>query len=197
MLYVGRLSEEKGVLELPLIFQALRYAIPDVQIAIAGTGPSEGTLREEMPEAIFLGWLPAERLAQVYAAADVLLFPSRFDTFGCVVLEALSCGLPVVAYPQKGPKDLLEGESAGFLCETSNDLCHKAMMVLRSPSLRRSMRQAALKRASEFSSENILQRLLKDLGLTRPPATDATGSENKRVEDKGIMPPTVAHGGQR
>ena len=73
-------------------------------------------LAARYPEAIFLGKLGGEALAAAYAGADVFAFPSRTDTFGLVVIEALSCGTPVAAYPVPGPGDIVTG-GAGALDE--------------------------------------------------------------------------------
>ena len=94
LLYAGRLSKEKGVLEIPKIYEIVSRRIPDIKVAIAGTGPSVEELQEAMPDATFLGWVPKDQLARVYAAVDMMVFPSGFDTFGNAVLEALSCGHP-------------------------------------------------------------------------------------------------------
>ena len=97
VLFAGRISQEKGVFELPGIFRKARERIPGLKMIIAGTGPSEKDLKSAFPEAEFTGWVDHGKLPEIYYAADLLVFPSRFDTFSCVVLESLSCGLPVIA----------------------------------------------------------------------------------------------------
>ncbi len=66
---------------------------------IVGDGPSLNDLRARFPEVVFVGKQEGETLANTYAAADVFVFPSRTDTFGLVLLEAIASGLPVAAYP--------------------------------------------------------------------------------------------------
>jgi glycosyltransferase involved in cell wall biosynthesis len=83
---------------------------------VVGDGPQLPELRRRFPAAHFAGAKSGEDLARHYAAADVFVFPSRTDTFGLVLLEALASGLPVAAYPVTGPKDVL-GADVGVLDE--------------------------------------------------------------------------------
>jgi glycosyltransferase involved in cell wall biosynthesis len=165
LLFAGRVSEEKGVMELPQLYQRLKARIPDLRIAVAGRGPCEKELKEAIPDGIFLGWVDHAELPKVYSAADILVLPSKFDTFGCVVLEALSCGIPVVAYNTKGPKDIIVHEENGFLVRTKAEMAEVISRLLSDGNLRRSFRKAALKRAEEYSVSRILPRFLDDIGL--------------------------------
>ena len=84
---------------------------------IVGDGPALASLRRNYPQVHFLGLKRGEALARAYAAADVFVFPSRTDTFGNVLLEALASGLPVAAYPVTGPRDIIVDPRAGVLHE--------------------------------------------------------------------------------
>jgi glycosyltransferase involved in cell wall biosynthesis len=75
--------------------------------------------------------LGQEELAEVYASADVFVFPSRTDTFGLVLLEAMACGLPVAAYPVTGPLDVLGDSKAGVMHEDLNIACLRALDIRR------------------------------------------------------------------
>ena len=164
-LYAGRISKEKGVLELPGIARMIRSVIPEVQMVIAGTGPAEEELKKAMPDACYLGWVDRDHLPALYTASDVLLLPSRFDTFSCVVLEALSCGLPVVAYNSKGPRDILKDSVNGYLVETDEEMAGKVVRFFLDPDKQQEMKQAALQRAEEYQAEKIMDRLLQDVGF--------------------------------
>jgi hypothetical protein len=120
-LYVGRVSVEKN------IEAFLRLDLPGTKI-VAGAGPALDTLRRRHPEVRFLGVLPRPELAQLYAGADVFVFPSRTDTFGLVLLEALACGTPVAAFPVQGPIDVVGGADVAVL---DNDLREAALRALR------------------------------------------------------------------
>jgi glycosyltransferase involved in cell wall biosynthesis len=104
-LFVGRVSYEKNIdAFLDLKLQGTRI--------VCGVGPLESTLKARYPDVVWMGVLPRPQLAQVYAAADVFVFPSRNETFGLVMLEAMACGTPVAAYPVDGPLQVL-GDADG------------------------------------------------------------------------------------
>lgn len=100
LMYVGRVSREKNV----EAFLSLKE--PGTKYVV-GDGPAREELQRKYPTAVFLGPLAGEPLAEAFANADVLVFPSRTDTFGLVILEALASGVPVAAYPVPGPRDIL------------------------------------------------------------------------------------------
>ncbi|MGN6271063.1 MAG: glycosyltransferase family 4 protein [Sphingomonas sp.] len=100
LLHVGRVAIEKNI----EAFLEARH--PGTKIVV-GDGPARSALERRYPAAIFMGARFAGELASLYAAADVLVFPSRTDTFGLVMIEALACGTPVAAYPVTGPIDVL------------------------------------------------------------------------------------------
>ena len=160
-----RISREKGVLDLPEIYRRARCKIPDLRIVIAGSGPAEEELRKALPEATFLGWVNRERLAQVYAGLDLFVFPSKFDTFGNVVLEAFSHGMPVLAYNCKGPKDLVEDGRSGYLIEMVDEMSTRIIDHFRATSRHADMRKAALRRVEDYRAEPIMRRFMQDLGL--------------------------------
>jgi glycosyltransferase involved in cell wall biosynthesis len=105
MLYVGRVAVEKN------IEAFMGVAHPGTKVVV-GDGPSLEPLRERFPEVRFLGKLTGADLAAAYRSADVFVFPSRTDTFGLVLIEALATGTPVAAYPVQGPIDVLTEEVA-------------------------------------------------------------------------------------
>ena len=96
---------------------------------MVGTGPALERIRERHPRVNYLGLLDREELAKVYAAADVFVFPSRTDTFGLVLLEAMACGLPVAAYPVTGPRDVIADSKAGVLNDDLRTACLGALKL--------------------------------------------------------------------
>jgi glycosyltransferase involved in cell wall biosynthesis len=119
-LSVGRLAAEKSLDDF------LRLPLPGSKLVV-GEGPERNRLEAAYPKARFLGALEGEALAKVYSAADAFVFPSRTDTFGMVLLEALASGLPVAAYPVMGPLDVLGESGCGVLDE---DLGRAALAAL-------------------------------------------------------------------
>lgn len=122
-LYVGRLSAEKNI-----------GAFLDLDLhgskVVVGDGPQRAGLERKYPQAHFLGYRRGEDLARHFASADALVFPSRIETYGIVLLEALACGLPVAAYPVPGPSDIVDGHGIGCLDE---DLARAARSALEIP----------------------------------------------------------------
>ncbi len=165
LLYAGRLSEEKGVFQLPDVFEAARKENPRVRMVFAGTGPAEGRLRELLPDAIFLGWQPQERLCELYNRADLLVLPSTFDTFGCVVLEAMSCGLPVCAYATKGPADIIDHGVSGFLARTQDDFCGAVALFVAETEVYESLRDQAHRRSQDYRPDLIMGQMLSAMGI--------------------------------
>ena len=132
-LFVGRVSYEKN------IEAFLKLDIPGTKV-VCGVGPLQAALRERYPHVRWLGVLPRDELARVYAAADVFVFPSRSETFGLVMLEAMACGTPVAAYPVDGPLEVLgaaPGDAAGsaaaggVLHDDLRQACYQALAVPR------------------------------------------------------------------
>lgn len=132
-LNVGRVAVEKN---LPAF---LALDLPGSKVVV-GDGPDLAMLRQRYPDVHFLGRKTGEDLASIYASADVFVFPSRTDTFGNVMLEALASGVPVAAFPVTAPRDVL-GE-AGALSE---DLREAAFAALDIP------KEVALGRAATYS----------------------------------------------
>lgn len=100
MLYVGRVAPEKNLTDF------LEADVPGTKVVV-GDGPDLARLRQVWPQVRFTGSLAGEMLARAYCSADVFVFPSRTDTFGLVMIEALACGLPVAAFPVPGPLDVI------------------------------------------------------------------------------------------
>lgn len=123
-LSVGRVAVEKNL----EAFLALN--LPGTKIVV-GDGPARYELERKYPDAVFLGAMQGERLADAYAAADVFVFPSRTDTFGLVLLEALASGVPVAAFPVCGPKDVIGDAPVGVLDEDLEAACRGALAICR------------------------------------------------------------------
>jgi glycosyltransferase involved in cell wall biosynthesis len=108
MLYSGRVAVEKN------LEAFLQLELPGTKV-IVGDGPARAQLQQKYPQAVFTGYRFGEDLAWHMACADVFVFPSRTDTFGIVMLEAMACGVPVAAFPVQGPLDVVRHGVTGIL----------------------------------------------------------------------------------
>jgi len=124
LLYVGRVAVEKNVRAF------LRLDVPGTKIVV-GDGPQLEELKRAYPEAVFLGKVHGEALAACYRSADVFVFPSRTDTFGNVMIEALASGVPVAAYPVTGPLDVLTDPACAVLDEDLASAVRRALGLSR------------------------------------------------------------------
>ncbi len=120
--FVGRIAIEKN------IEAFLALDLPGTKMVV-GDGPARSKLERRHPDARFVGARKGEDLARHFAAADVFVFPSRTDTFGLVLLEALASGLPVAAYPVPGPLDVIGDEPVGALDEDLGAAVRKALTL--------------------------------------------------------------------
>ncbi len=161
VLYSGRITREKGADLLAESFLLARQSDPRLHLVLAGGGPEEHRLRERLRDhATFLGWLSGTDLAEIYASADIFLFPSTTDTFGQVILEAQASGLPVIALARGGPLALIDDHVSGLLCEPDSRLVAGALLQLTaSPLLRERLSRAALASVRERTWEQALERL--------------------------------------
>jgi len=151
LMYVGRVAVEKNL-----------AAFLDAKVAgrkrIVGDGPQMETLRQQYPDVEFVGYRYGEALVAEYQQADVFVFPSKTDTFGLVMLEALACGTPVAAFPVTGPIDVIENGVTGALNEDLGLAIQQALQIDR-----QACRDFAL--ANEW--DVVIQRLIDGLALNK------------------------------
>ena len=121
-LYVGRVAVEKN------IEAFLELDLPGTKVVI-GDGPARGQLERRYRNARFLGPKMGEELVRHYAASNVFVFPSKTDTFGLVMLEALACGVPVAAFPVQGPRDVIGDTDVAVLDDDLGEGCLKALSI--------------------------------------------------------------------
>lgn len=167
-LYVGRVSYEKN------LEAFLQLDLPGSKV-VYGVGPLEAALRRKYPEVHWRGVVPRAELVQVYSAADAFVFPSRSETFGLVMLEAMACGTPVAAYPVAGPLDVVaprhDDHDGGVL---HDDLRVAALAALQIP------REAARRRAQQFDWREVARQFIEYLV---PACHTAAGTVTKPTQN--------------
>lgn len=158
-LYVGRIATEKS------IESFLKLDLPGRKVVV-GAGPDLAELCVRYPDVLFTGKKTGEELAECYASADVFVFPSRTDTFGMVLLEAMASGLPIAAFPATGPIDIVRPGETGVLSE---DLRAAALAA------HKLNRERVRARAADFSWENAARLFVGNI-------TSACMGEQKRAQ---------------
>jgi glycosyltransferase involved in cell wall biosynthesis len=147
-LFVGRVAVEKNIAAF------LSLDLPGTKLVV-GDGPQRKELERRFPEAVFAGAHTGSELASYYQRADVFVFPSRTDTFGLVLVEAMACGTPVAAFPVRGPIDVVTDPAAGVL---DNDLHAAALAALTLE--REKVRRCGERFSWEHSSRQFLASLV-------------------------------------
>lgn len=149
-LYVGRLAVEKSIEDF------LALDVPGTKVVV-GEGPQRAELEAKYQDAVFVGPKYGEELTRFYQGSDVFVFPSRTDTFGLVNVEALACGVPVAAYPVRGPLEILDGahEGCGAMNEDLRAAC-LAALDKRNP-------EACRRHAEKFSWEGASRQFIANL----------------------------------
>ena len=159
ILYAGRLSLEKNLYFLAETLNRLRAADVPFNAAFAGEGPLRAELQTMLPWATFHGFLHGENLARAYANADIFAFPSRTDTFGNVVLEAMASGLPALVADECGPGEIVTEGETGFVAPDPTAFTARLTQLIQQPGLRSAMGYAARKAAQEQTWDAIFDQL--------------------------------------
>jgi glycosyltransferase involved in cell wall biosynthesis len=158
--FVGRLMPEKNLRILPDIAGALREAgIDRFRFQISGAGSERAWLERNVPDAVFTGVLTGEALARAYADADIFIFPSRTDTFGNVVQEALASGVPAVVTNAGGPRFIVRHGVTGIVASSDGEFCRSAAMLAGNERLRREMGRAGRQQVEQNSWDRVFEEV--------------------------------------
>ena len=165
VLHVGRLAPEKNY---PLLLEAYRRmhaANPGCRFVLVGEGPLRASLLQELPHCVFVGAVPHECIGSYFASADVYIHASRSETFGNVVLEALSSGLAFAGFDYAAAKQFVTGRKNGLLApsEQPESLLDAAVELAKDDSLRHQLRQAARSAVDSHSWESVARKFQQDL----------------------------------
>lgn len=170
VLYAGRVSYEKNIGFLNVLFDELTAEAQDIRLIIAGNGPALEEMKKNLASKkniIFTGELSREEILKYYSLADLFIFPSAFETFGMVILEAQACGLPALVTDQGGPKELLENGTTGYVLPLQKDLwkekiLHFSRLLANDPEKYARLREACRKNVeTRFSWQTALKDIVE------------------------------------
>lgn len=153
--YCGRIAPEKSV----RFLTDIQRAIPEVRFLIVGDGGEREWLEQNLSGAEFPGVLSGEALARAYANMDLFVFPSRTDTYGNVVQEALASGVPCVVTSEGGPKFLVKDSVTGFVARDDAEFIELVRRVVGDPGLHRRLRAAAREHALTLSWDRVFEEV--------------------------------------
>lgn len=185
LMYAGRLADEKSI---PILINSFKSLITkhDIQLLLVGDGPIRSVLEHDLKNDTKSGYAltglqKGDELAALYASSDIFAFPSKTETFGQVVLEAMASGLPVVGFDSPGVRDLVQDNVTGFLVKDSsttngsNDskFTEAIEKLILAPELRDSFGLAGQKEAYKRGWEQVLNGLIKEYEvlLSKKPST--------------------------
>ncbi|MFE8072661.1 glycosyltransferase family 1 protein [Marinobacteraceae bacterium S3BR75-40.1] len=159
VLYVGRLAPEKNLWQAVNTFERIRRIHPRSRFILVGDGPLRRRLSERHPDYLFCGMQQGEALAQHFASGDLFLFPSKTDTFGNVVTEALASGLGVVAFDDAAASEHIQHKVNGMKVDLADDesFTASALQMLDQPSLLRQIRLAARRKALSLHWDTLIE----------------------------------------
>lgn len=165
IIFCGRLVPYKGLdafAEVYSLFQ--KTAANTARFVVIGDGPLRKSLQQEMPEAVFTGFLEGRSLGQAYASSDLLLFPSTTETFGNVALEAAASGIPSVVSDIGGPREIIEESKSGLIARAGDpeDYYRKCLMILNNPQISSRMRRNGLEYADKKTWNRINGVVISD-----------------------------------
>jgi glycosyltransferase involved in cell wall biosynthesis len=165
ILFVSRLVWEKNLQTLVDFYQTNQKNGAPYNLIIAGDGVARTELEEQMPKAFFLGSVNHQKLAQLYASADVFLFTSITETYGNVVIEAMSSGLPCVIANGGGSKSFIESGVNGFLCHPTdaNDYFQKIQNLMNQPALHQTFVKNGLQYTKDLCWDTLANIYFEDV----------------------------------
>jgi glycosyltransferase involved in cell wall biosynthesis len=160
--FVGRLMPEKNVALLTRVETGLREAgLAKVRFQITGTGSERPWLERNLDNAVFTGVLSGVELARAYANLDIFAFPSKTDTFGNVVQEALASGVPAVVTDAGGPRFIVRHGETGFVAADDEEFCARVVELARRQDLRREMAAAARRQMESLSWDGVFAEVYR------------------------------------
>jgi phosphatidylinositol alpha 1,6-mannosyltransferase len=168
--FVGRLMPEKNLRLLPRVEEALRTAgLRDCRFVLVGEGGEREWLSRHLNRAEFTGVLKGEPLARAYADMDIFAFPSRTDTFGNVVQEAMASGVPAVVTDVGGPRFIVRDGISGAVASSDEEFCTNVVRLAKDEAHRRQLATAARKQVESLSWDHVFEEVYSGYAHTFQP----------------------------
>jgi glycosyltransferase involved in cell wall biosynthesis len=174
--FVGRLSPEKNLrvfAELERFLEA--SGVGTFRFVIVGEGSERAWLETHLRHVELPGVLTGEDLARAYANMDLFVFPSRTDTFGNVVLEALASGVPAVVTDEGGPKHVIEPGVSGLVASSEEEFRRCVLSLMQDSDRRKAMARAARRQACRTRWDDVFLRLYEDYAIALGSGTGPAG----------------------
>ena len=164
IIFVGRLAEQKGIPELMAVWRMVHHRHPDWQLDMYGEGDHDYV--RQLAKGITVH-PPVSDIFSCYCASSLLLLTSRWEPFGLVIPEAMSCGLPVVSFEGDGPNSIITDGKDGFLIKNRDmgDFAERVCQLMENENLRKSMGREAIKSAQRYSADRIMPQWMKLLEM--------------------------------
>ncbi len=168
LLYVGRMRFEKNPIFLLKMVKKVAKKYPDVQLVFTGDGGAAPELKKIVKEmkiehlVTFTGYVPRDRMKEIYTLADIFTLASKTETQGLVTTEAMLCGTPVVAIGEMGTKDVMKGDNGGFMVPDDMDIfCNRVLQLLTDEKLYKRKARQGIKYAEDWTMEASINKLVK------------------------------------
>lgn len=158
VLCVSRVSKEKGLDDFCELSDIYSWKLKDTKFVLVGDGPYLPELKQKYPNVTFLGKKVGEELSKVYANADLFVFPSKNDTFGLVMLEAISSGTPLLAYDTNGSREIIEHDINGYIVEDLTDIPLEDLYKLNRETVENTSWKWSWETCTKTFIENLIQK---------------------------------------
>jgi glycosyltransferase involved in cell wall biosynthesis len=189
-IYVGRIAAEKNLDLLATTYQAVCERFPDAKFVLVGDGPLKPVLSARFPNLIFAGLKRGEELAEHYASGDIFLFPSKTDTFGNVVTEAMASGCCVCAFDDAAAREHLKDRQSGFLADLGDDgqFIENAIRAYQETQLRMNIAKASHAISMKLSWDEIVQQFCTTLLHVNAQTTGIYDANRTNIKFKSESP---------
>ncbi|KPJ57053.1 hypothetical protein AMJ49_02760 [Parcubacteria bacterium DG_74_2] len=169
ILFLGRIEKRKGLIYLLRVFKILQKKFSNLRLIVVGEGPLKDDLEDwvrekKLKEVLFEGQIDEEKVSLYYSTCDIFCSPAIFgESFGLVLVEAMACGKPVIAFANEGYKGVLKGKGARFLVKPRDykTLTKKLEILIKNEKLRKEMGEWGINESQKYSWQKVANQVLE------------------------------------